>query len=110
MDMMMETKMNYREFVKLVEARFGLGVSVYKEKAGGLMVDFKLDGQAYGDGYIVGPDCGHSLQNKNYGVTIDGWAYVLSGGEWFAADDGGFGWRRGPNPFPEIPVGGHYEE
>ena len=86
--------MNYKEFLELARARFNLPYRIEKEKARHFMLS--------GDETAVGPDIGHSSHDKDYGITVNGWAYTLKDGEWKLERDGIFSWRSGDNPHPEI--------
>lgn len=98
--------MTFREFCEIAENRFGIGISIYKSKAGHEMIEISMDGQPLCSGSITGPDAGYAMPfGEDYAITIFGWAYALDRhtGEWYLLRDGKVGWRQGVNPFPEIP-------
>jgi len=91
------------EFQQLVKERFDLDYVVYKEKAGHLMVQERDSGYYGAVHSVVGPDAGYACPSSTWGFTYEGWGFYLTrDGEWKLAQDGGFGHRRGSNPFPEL--------
>lgn len=87
--------MDYRELLAKVEQDFGQKFTVYKEKAGYLMLS--------PNGILLGPDCGHSCPSKAWAIELqNGWGYMLIDGTWYRLRDGCIGLRKGPDLFPGL--------
>ena len=98
------TDLNFQEFCKLAEDRFGIELRIVKSKAGHEMMELYMSGQHLCCGDITGPDAGYSCSFGPYhALTIFGWAYAFDGDHWHLLPDGMVGWRHGSNPFPQIP-------
>ena len=96
--------MTIREFIDLAERRFGIEISWIKTKASHEMIDIYMDGEFLSSDVLVGKGMGYGyVEDYGPGITIFGWLYYIDNGEWTLKPDGFGGWRRGPNPFPEIP-------
>ena len=79
--------MDYQELLAKVNKDFGQQMTVYKEKAGYLMLD--------PDGSLGNWDCGHSCPSRQSYVSLpNGFAYILEDGQWKRLRDGCVGHRQ----------------
>lgn len=94
--------MDYKEFIKLANERFGLDICIEKEKASHLMCYERGNRNVCYD--VSGPDAGYNNSVHHYSITINGWCYVYYHQDWKLIRDGVMGWRHGDNPHPTIPL------
>ena len=81
--------MDYKALLEKVNKDFGQSLTIYKEKAGYLMLN--------PSGTLGNWDCGHSCPSRGSYVELpNGWAYALIDDQWYRLRDGMCGWRQGP--------------
>jgi hypothetical protein len=79
--------MDYKELLTKVNKDFNVELTVYKEKAGNLMLN------PYGA--LGNWDCGHSCPSRTPYVNLpNGYGYALINDQWFLVPDGVIGWRQ----------------